>query len=91
MCVTVNKEKCRFSDEVEFNWIMIDRSGVRTNPKKVQAVLDALAPKNIKELQSFIGAINYYGKYIKDFASVANTTFCITKQRNVLFHSQVEP
>ena len=70
MGVTVNKEKCRFfEEEVEYDGFMIDRNGVRTNPKKVQAVLDAPAPKNIKELQSFIGAINYYGKYIKDFAA----------------------
>ena len=51
--VTRNKEKCRFfEEEVEYDGFMINRDGVRTNPKKVQAVSDGPAPKNIKELCS---------------------------------------
>ena len=72
MGVTVNAEKCRlFEKEVEYNGFIIDRNGVRTNPQKIKAVLDAPAPNNVKELQSFIGAINYYGRFIEDFASLA--------------------
>ena len=71
MGVTVNAEKCRlFEKEVEYNGFIIDRNGVRTNPQKIKAVLDAPAPNNVKELQSFIGAINYYGRFIEDFASL---------------------
>lgn len=28
------------------------------------------APKNVKQLQSFIGAVNYYGKYIPELANI---------------------
>ena len=42
-----------------------------TSPKdKTRAILDAPEPKNIQELGSFLGLINYYAKFISNFASL---------------------
>ena len=43
-------------------------------------MLEALAPRNVKELQSFIGTINYYGKYIKNFASIGEALFKLLRK-----------
>ena len=49
-------------------------SGVRrictTNPEKNKAVLEEPAPKDVPQLRSFLGAINYYGHFIADMATI---------------------
>ena len=76
--LTVNKAKCRFNEkEVEYLGFILDKNGIRTNKNKirtnknkVKAIVEAPAPTNIQELQSFLGGVNYYGKFIKDMATV---------------------
>ena len=39
--------------------------------EKVEGVLNWPAPRNIKEIQKFLGLTNYYRRFIKDFARIA--------------------
>jgi len=39
--------------------------------EKVKGVLNWPAPRNIKEVQKFLGLTNYYKRFIKDFARIA--------------------
>jgi len=39
--------------------------------EKVEGVLKWLAPKNIKEVQKFLGLANYYRQFIRNFAKIA--------------------
>ena len=41
------------------------------DPAKLSAVLDWPAPKTVKELQSFLGLVNYYNHFIRSFSSIA--------------------
>lgn len=69
--VTVKKEKCSFlCESVEYLGHVIDRYGLHAAPDKLKAIVDAPAPTNVQELRSFLGLINYYGKFIPDLASV---------------------
>ena len=56
--------------EVEYLGHCIDQNGVRTSNKKVQAVVNARAPKNVQELRAFLGLLNYYAKFIPKLASL---------------------
>ena len=38
--------------------------------KKVEGVLSWLIPKNVKEVQKFLGLANYYRCFIKDFTRI---------------------
>ena len=38
--------------------------------EKVEGVLNWPAPRNIKEVQKFLGLANYYRRFIKDFARI---------------------
>lgn len=38
--------------------------------KKIEAIEHAPQPKNVTELQSFLGLVNYYGKFIPNISSV---------------------
>ena len=51
--------------------MVIGPQGVEIQKKKVDRVLSWLAPKNIKEVQKFLGLTNYYRQFIKDFTRIA--------------------
>jgi len=57
--------------EVEFLGVIIGPRGVEMQKKKVEGVLNWPIPKNIKEVQKFLGLANYYRRFIKNFAKIA--------------------
>lgn len=67
----LNKSKCEFlRSRVEYLGYVIEKSGLRPSPNKIKAIQEMPEPTNIKELEAFIGMINYYGKFIKDFSDI---------------------
>ena len=68
----VKPEKCKWKvREVEFLGVVIGLRGVEMQKEKVEGVLNWLAPRNVKEVQKFLGLANYYRRFIKDFAKIA--------------------
>ena len=64
-------KKCQFvQSSVEFLGHRIDAEGIHTTNDKLQAIVQAPAPRNIQELRSFLGLINYYGKFIPNAAAI---------------------
>ena len=60
----LNKEKYHFRCTlIPFFGEVISRQGVIPDPQKVKALMEMLAPKNKKELQAFLGIINYLNKF----------------------------
>ena len=60
----LNKEKCHFRcTSIPFFGEVLTRQGVQPDPKKVRALTEMLVPKNKKELQAFLGIINYLNKF----------------------------
>ena len=50
------------------------------DPKKVQAVLEWLIPKNLRDVQSFTGFCNYYRRFIKNYSTKAIPLHRFTKK-----------
>jgi len=68
----VKPEKCKWKvREVEFLGVVIGPKGMEMQKEKVEGVLNWLAPRNVKEVQKFLGLANYYRRFIKDFARIA--------------------
>ena len=73
-------KKCTFfRKEVQFLGHVVSCHGVKTDPKKVEAVTKMKPPQNVKELRSFLGLISYYRKFIRNFSSIAKCLFELTK------------
>jgi len=68
----VKLEKCKWKvREVEFLGVVIGPKGVEMQRKKVEGVLNWPVPRNVKEVQKFLGLANYYRRFIKDFTKIA--------------------
>jgi hypothetical protein len=49
---------------------MLSVRKIAVNPGKVQYVLDWKAPRNVKQIQIFLGMVGYYGRFIKVFSKI---------------------
>ena len=67
----LKKSKCVFMKEsVEYLGHWIDAEGLHPLAEKTTAIQNAPTPRNIQELRSFLGLINYYGKFISNLSSI---------------------
>ena len=56
----LNKDKCLFRcTSIPFFGEIISQKGVSSDSRKIQALTDILPPKPMKELQSFLGILQY--------------------------------
>ena len=68
----IKPEKCKWKvREVEFLGVVIGLKGIEMQKEKVEEVLNWSAPRNVKEVQKFLGLTNYYKRFIKDFTRIA--------------------
>jgi hypothetical protein len=59
------KEKCRFMQtSVKYLGHQIDAAGIHPTDDRLRAIRDMIRPTNRTQLRSFLGAINYYAKFI---------------------------
>ena len=67
--VTLKQPKCIFlAPSVEYLGHIIDKDGLHPAPEKVRAIHDIPEPRNLSELKSFLGLINYYSKFMSNLA-----------------------
>ncbi|XP_039862929.1 uncharacterized protein LOC120718450 [Simochromis diagramma] len=63
--------KCVFqAPSVTYLGHRISAQGLSPLEEKVRAVKEAPSPKNVAELRSFLGLVNYYGKFLPDLSSM---------------------
>ncbi|MBW0546262.1 hypothetical protein O181_085977 [Austropuccinia psidii MF-1] len=68
----ISLKKCHFGfKELKALWHVVSGLSLGIEKTKVAAVLLKPIPQRKKEIQSFLGFAGYYGKHIKDFASIA--------------------
>ena len=69
----VKPEKCEFAwEQITFLGHKISEGHIRMDERKVQAVIDASAPTEVIELQSFLGLANYYRRFIKGYSKIVS-------------------
>ena len=70
--VRLNKDKCEFmKDRLVYLGYVIGSNGIEADSDKVKAVVSAPVPNNVSELRSFLGLINYYGRFCADLSTVS--------------------
>ena len=67
----LKKDKCLFMQpSVEYLGYVVDKEGLHATPAKVEAITKAPEPRNVHELRSFLGLVNYYGKFIRHLSTL---------------------
>ncbi len=79
----LNLLKCLFHKaEVPFLGRILSGTELRPAPKMLDAISDAPAPTNVKELCSFLGLINYCSIFIPDLATPAEPLRALDRDEN---------
>ena len=61
----LNADKFKLDyDTVTFFGHLLTKDGIKPDPKKVKDIREWPVPKDIKEFQSFLGAVNYLARFI---------------------------
>lgn len=65
----IKKQKCDFlCEEVKYLGFIVSSEGVRVDREKIKPILEIAPPSNVSELKSFLGMVNFYGKFIKNLS-----------------------
>ena len=93
--LTLSRDKCALAqNSIEFLGFELSDKGIRTSSGKVDAILNIKKPENITQLKSFLGMINYYSKFIKNYADMVGPLYELlrknkkwgwTKEQNLVF------
>lgn len=78
--VTVNIDKCQFfRKQVSFLGHIISTEGIKMDNDKIKTIQDFKTPSKKKEIQSYLGFLNFYRKYVKNFAHIIEPLIELTR------------
>ena len=67
----VKAEKCEFhSESVEYLGYILSSSGLTMSDNKIKIIQDWLEPKKVKNIQSFLGFVNFYCWFIFNYLDI---------------------
>ncbi len=72
-------EKCKFEVlETEYLSVIISENSIRMDPVKIAGIAEWPMPTKKQELQSFLGFMNFYRKFIKNYSKVVKALTTLT-------------
>lgn len=78
---TVFYKKCFFAKEkVDFLGYQLNSNGLHISPNKINAITGIAKPTSVSELKLFLGIVNYYAKFIKNFSTIAAPLFALLRK-----------
>lgn len=70
--LTINLSKCQFfRKELRYLGYLVDDQGLRTDPAKVEAILNFPTPTTKKEVKRFLGTASWYRRFVPNFSTIA--------------------
>ena len=81
--VRLKREKCAFMlPSVEYLGHKISAAGLQPTDEKVRAIAEAPTPRNVSQLRSFLGLVNYYGKFLPQLASTLAPLYKLLQKKS---------
>jgi hypothetical protein len=72
--------KCHiFQKKLKFLGHVISGEGISPDPNTIKAIQEITIPKNVRDLQSFLGLGSYYRKFVPLFATICKPLYDLTK------------
>ena len=70
---------------------IISEEGIKIDPKRIEEILQISHPRNIKELQYFIGKINFLRRFIPNLAELLrNITNMLKREQGVKWTAEAK-
>lgn len=67
----LKKSKCSFMvPEVKYLGYIISKDGIKVDPEKVEAITNIPRPKDVTDLRSFLGLVNFYARFVRSLSSI---------------------
>uniref|UniRef100_A0A5S6QLW0 RNA-directed DNA polymerase n=1 Tax=Trichuris muris TaxID=70415 RepID=A0A5S6QLW0_TRIMR len=78
--IRVHRDKCKFLQRsVNYLGHRIDANGIHPTEERIRAIKEMPEPTNVRELRSFLGAVNYYARFIPHLQSRCASLYELTK------------
>ena len=90
----IKPRKCHICcNSVPYLGHLLSSDGIRVNPARVKAIREMPAPSKTKAVESFIGLVNYYRRFVRNLSEIeaplrdviANSTFEWTQEAQLSF------
>ncbi|XP_037501562.1 uncharacterized protein K02A2.6-like [Rhipicephalus sanguineus] len=79
--IQLREDKCVFgAREVTYLGHRIDREGLHSSERKMEAIMQPPAPQNVQELRSFLGLITYYRSFLPNMSTVLAPLYQLLQQ-----------
>ena len=65
---------------VEFLGHIISRDGIRAKPRSLHAVLSMPFPETLRAMQSFLGSLNFYSRFIENYSIKASCLYVLSDE-----------
>lgn len=67
-------------EETTFLGMIVGRRGIRVNPEKIEVVTTWPRPTSLTELRSFIGLLQFFRRFIREFSEIAAPLTSLTEK-----------
>lgn len=79
--LTINLKKSKFClKELTFLGHVVSVNGITADSSKVEAIRSYPVPRNIKEVQRFLGLEGWYHRFVPDFSKIAEPINALKKK-----------
>ena len=76
--------KCEFFvTETTYLGLIISDKGIRMDPQKVLAIKEWASPKNVRDIQAFVGFANFYRRFVRGFSEIASPLIKLPRKNTV--------
>ena len=79
--LTLNPDKCKFGmEKLIFMGHVLSKDGIQPTGERVKAVNEAKRPETVNKVRSFLGLVNYCGRFINNLSTIEEPLRRLTRK-----------
>ncbi|CAK1596228.1 unnamed protein product [Parnassius mnemosyne] len=77
----LKREKCEFFvEKVKYLGYVMNKEGIHPDPDKIESILLMSPPRDISELRSFLGMVNFYSRFVTNLSTILQPLYELLKK-----------